>query len=249
MRYFIFLQYKGTGYHGWQAQKNALSVQEKIEKCISLLLQEKIELTGAGRTDSGVHASYYVAHFDSRNENLADDNEFLFKLNRFSLSDMAFSDIKKVKSDAHARFSALSRSYKYRITRVKNPFESEFAWYYYGNLDIVKMQQASEDLMKYDNFKSFCKKGSNVKTYQCKVMKAEWIENGNILEFNITADRFLRNMVRSIVSSLMEIGKGNLRVDEFNKLILERKKPVQGSTAPAHGLFLNLITYPENIYL
>ena len=224
-------------------------MQGKLTEAMSLLLNEKTEITGAGRTDTGVHADYYVAHFDSMHQTLAEDEQFVFRLNKFLPVDIAITGIKKVKDDAHARFNALSRSYKYRITRVKNPFETDYAWYYYGELDIAKMQEASQMLLNFDDFKTFSKKGSDVKNHLCKIMTAGWNEHENILEFNITADRFLRNMVRSIVATLMEIGKGNLDLQTFEKLIHERKRPPVTSSAPAHGLYLNNISHDPGIYI
>jgi tRNA pseudouridine38-40 synthase len=242
-RYFLQLSYKGTRYHGWQVQPNAISVQEVMEKALSLILREEISVVGAGRTDTGVHASFFVLHFHSEKEGW-DENDLVHKLNRFLPSDIAVQRIWKVDSDDHARFSAVSRTYKYYITTVKNPFRSETSYYYPGKLDVEKMNQAARVLLGYDDFTSFSRLHTDVKTNRCKIVQAEWTTKGTQLIFTIKADRFLRNMVRAIVGTLLEIGRGKLSVDDFREIIERKDRGAAGASAPAQGLFLVDITYP-----
>lgn len=242
-RYFLQMSYKGTNYHGWQVQPNAVSVQEVMEKGLSLILREEISVVGAGRTDTGVHASFFVLHFDLENEDL-DENNLVHKLNRFLPSDIAVHRIWKVGSDDHARFNAVSRTYKYYITTVKNPFRTETSYYYPGKLDVEIMNRAASVLFEYDDFTSFSRLHTDVKTNRCKIIQAEWTTKGTQLIFTIQADRFLRNMVRAIVGTLIEIGRGKLTIDDFRKIIERKNRGAAGASAPAQGLFLVDITYP-----
>lgn len=241
-RYFLQLSFKGTNYHGWQIQPNAVSVQEVMEKSLSILLREKIAVVGAGRTDAGVHASYFVLHFDSENENIITD-KLVFSLNNYLPGDIAVQKIWKVKSDVHARFSAVSRTYKYFISTVKDPFQTEKSYKYTGKLDINKMNEAATVLSDYEDFTSFSRLHSDVKTNNCKIFRAEWIKENDQLVFTIQADRFLRNMVRAIVGTLLEVGKGKLSVDDFRNIIELKDRGSAGTSAPAAGLFLVDIEY------
>lgn len=245
-RYFLQLSYNGTGYHGWQVQPNATSVQGKIEKALSTILREEIQVVGAGRTDTGVHASYYMLHFDSQNENLHNEN-IVFRLNRFLPDDIAIQQIFKVKNDAHARFDAISRTYNYYITTVKNPFD-KFSYQYTQKLDIEKMNKAASLLFEFSDFTSFARLHTDVKTNNCNVLKAEWIQEESQLIFTIKADRFLRNMVRAIVGTLMEVGKGKLLVDDFRTIIEMKDRGAAGASVPAVGLFLVDVKYPSEIF-
>ncbi|MCK5814335.1 MAG: tRNA pseudouridine(38-40) synthase TruA, partial [Flavobacteriaceae bacterium] len=194
MRYFLELSYKGTNYHGWQYQPNAISVQEKINEGLSKLLRVKINIMGAGRTDAGVHATQMYAHFDVENEFNID--EILFKLNSFLPDDIVIKQFLKVKDKAHTRFDALSRSYEYRIVIGRNPFELETSWqFYHRTLNIDLMNEAANELLNYKDFKCFSKSKTDVKTYNCKITVAQWTLENRMLIFHITADRFLRNMV------------------------------------------------------
>jgi len=247
-RYFLQISYKGSNYHGWQVQPNAASVQEVIEKVLSTLLHENISVIGAGRTDTGVHASFFILHFDTEKADI-NSEDFVYKLNSFLPNDIAVQQIRKVKNDAHARFSAVSRTYKYYLTTEKNPFTTETVYRHKKKPDIKKMNETAKILFEYVDFTSFSRLHTNVKTNDCKIYHAEWFEEGNILVFKIKADRFLRNMVRAIVGTLLEIGKGELSKDDFRSIIEQKNRKFAGSSAPAHGLFLVDIEYPNDIYV
>lgn len=243
-RYFAQLSFKGTHYHGWQIQPNAVSVQETFEKALSIILREAISVVGAGRTDTGVHASFYVLHFDV-SEEIRDPQKLVFRLNSFLPDDIAVQKIWPVPDEAHARFSAVSRTYHYFITSVKNPFQTETAYFYRGELDVHKMNEAAKILFEYNDFTSFSRLHTDVKTNLCKIFQAEWTADGPMLIFKIKADRFLRNMVRAIVGTLLEAGKGKISLEDFRKIIEKKNRGEAGASAPAHGLFLADIEYPE----
>ncbi len=243
-RYFIQLSYKGTNYHGWQVQPNAVTVQEVLEKGLSVVLREKVSLVGAGRTDTGVHASFFVAHFDSIKDNL-DQPDFAYKLNSYFPKDIAIQKIWKVPSDAHARFDAVSRTYKYYISREKNPFVVDTSHKYLKTLDVEAMNEAANALKKFQDFTSFSKLHTDVKTNICAISFAQWEMQDEMLVFTITADRFLRNMVRAIVGTLLEVGKRQISLVEFETIIEEKNRCAAGASAPAEGLFLTDIEYPE----
>lgn len=247
-RYFLFLRYKGTNFHGWQIQPGSDTIQKTLDDTLSLVLREEIKTTGAGRTDAGVHALFFCAHFDSPKENIDKDNKLIFRLNRLLPSDIAVSSIKKVTTDANARFSALSRTYEYHITRTKDPFRTEYAWYVHGALDVTTMNEACSILLKYSDFTSFARLHSDNKTNICRLMSASWTETENSLVFTIRADRFLRNMVRAITGTMIEIGFGKLSLDDFKDIINARDRGKAGKSAPARGLFLTDIEYPEVIF-
>lgn len=247
-RYFIFLSYRGTHYHGWQIQENATSVQGYINNALSILLKEDIQTIGAGRTDTGVHARFYVAHFDSMASNLESDSKFLHSLNRILPNDIAIHQIKKVKPDANARFDATLRGYEYVICRKKDPFWIGLAWFYDAQLNIENMQLAAQQLINYTDFTSFSKVGSETKTNNCHIYNAEWKENGNLLIFTIEANRFLRNMVRAIVGTLIDVGRGKITPEEFAQIIEKRDRKLAGTSAPAEGLYLTRIEYPDECF-
>lgn len=246
MRYFIQLSYNGKDFHGWQNQPNAITVQEVIEDALSKLLRESITIVGAGRTDAGVHAQEMIAHFET-NQTLNDN--LIYKLNSFLPKTIAIQSIKAVKADAHARFNALSRSYIYRISSVKDVFSFDNAYYFKGKLDIDLMNKAAKILFEYKDFQCFSRSNTDVKTYNCKMMHASWIKNNNELIFEISADRFLRNMVRAIVGTMLDIGVGKMRVEELHDIIKSKDRSNAGASAPAHGLYLTKIEYPNTIYL
>ncbi len=249
MRYFIFLSYRGTSYHGWQIQPNSVTVQQILDKALSTILAEKISTTGAGRTDTGVHATFFCAHFDSPEGDLDGNKNFIYKLNSFLPKDIAVTSLRKVKEDANARFSALSRTYKYYITRTKDPFFDDSSWHIYGDLDLSAMNEAAMLLYRHSDFTSFARLHTNVRTNICKIYHAGWEEERNMLVFTIRADRFLRNMVRSIVGTLIEIGSGKMSKDKFEEIINARDRRKAGKSAPAKGLFLTEIEYPPDIYI
>lgn len=246
-RYFLQISYKGTDYCGWQIQPNAVSVQEVVEKALSTLLRENINVVGAGRTDAGVHASFFMLHFDTENTGINTEN-FVYKLNSFLPADIAVQRIRRVKDDAHARFSAVSRTYNYYITTEKNPFNTETVYRCKQKPDIKKMNEAAKILFEYIDFTSFSRLHTDVKTNNCKISHAEWTEEEDRCVFTIKADRFLRNMVRAIVGTLLEIGNGKLSADDFRCIIEQKNRQFAGTSAPAHGLFLVDVEYPEDIF-
>ena len=241
MRYFIELSYKGTNYHGWQIQPDASSVQEEITKALATILQEKILLIGAGRTDAGVHASQMFAHVDTVKK-LTDD--YVHKLNAILPNDIVIKSIKEVSGETHARFDAVSRTYEYRILLGRDPFLLDITWQLHQkNLQIEKMNEAANLLFKYEDFESFSKVKTDVNTFNCTIMKAVWTLEDKHLIFHIKANRFLRNMVRAIVGTLLEVGLGKKTVEDFRKIIESKKRSEAGLSVPAKGLFLTEVCY------
>ena len=249
MRYFIFISYKGTSYHGWQTQPNSITVQKLLDEALTTILSENISTTGAGRTDAGVHAMVFCAHFDSSSADLDTVKNLIYKLNRYLPKDISVTSLRKVKPDANARFSALSRTYKYFISRKKDPFSEDSSWHLHGNINIEAMNGASVLLLKSSDFTSFSRLHTDVKTNICKIYYARWEEKNNQLIFTIKADRFLRNMVRSVVGTMLEIGFGKMNLMEFQEIIDARDRRKAGKSAPAKGLFLTEIEYPGDIYI
>ena len=246
MRYFIQLSYDGTNYHGWQVQDNASTVQEEVEKALGILVREKVEVVGAGRTDTGVHASFYIAHFDSALENLANET-IVFKLNCLLPPDIAVQRIFPVRPDAHARFDATYREYKYFIAPRKDPFTFRYAEKENRKLNLAKMNEVAQTLSEYTDFTSFSKLGSDVKTNNCIIYKAFWEECGDQLVFTVRADRFLRNMVRAIVGTLLDVGLEKITFDDFRTIIEKQNRSSAGASVAAKGLFLVEIGYPDGI--
>ncbi len=246
-RYFILLAYNGKNYVGWQIQPNGMSVQEKIQEALTVILRRKIEIVGAGRTDSGVHARNMFAHFelDTPLDNL---KELVRRLNSFLPTDIAIRNIKPVAADAHARFSAVARTYRYYVTVAKDPFMSGIKRRIFFEPDIETMNKACDILMEYSDFTSFSKLHSDAKTNICNVTTARWVKDGEDYIFTIISNRFLRDMVRAIVGTLLEVGKGKLSLSDFRKIIEKQDRQKAGDSAPAHGLFLEDVTYPEEIW-
>lgn len=242
-RYFLELAYQGTHYHGWQVQPNAITVQQVLNQALSTILQETINVVGCGRTDTGVHASHFVAHFDSRNCELEAWKNFVFKLNCLLPQDVAVHKLYAVSADANSRFDATSRTYQYFINTVKDPFRQAFAARMYFDFDVEAMNQASQLLLQHIDFTSFSKLHTDAFTNNCKVTQAFWEKKGSELVFTITADRFLRNMVRAIVGTLLEVGKGKLSTGAFNEIILAKDRGRAGISVPAQGLFLVKVGY------
>lgn len=250
MRYFVKLSYKGTNYHGWQFQPNAKSVQGELERIFAIILQTPTPITGAGRTDAGVHAKDYVAHFDMDNKVFEQDiNQLIYKLNSLLPLDIAVHKIFKVKQTSHARFDATKRTYHYYINYRKNPFLIDTAWMQYSLLNVDLMNKACEILMQYDDFTSFAKLHADNKTNICELMEAKWTHNKNerYYKFEISANRFLRNMVRAIIGSMIEIGKGKTNLEEFRSVIEAKDRNYGGISVPAKGLFLVEIEYPKQV--
>lgn len=244
MRYFVQFSYQGTSYHGWQKQPNAITVQEVLENAFSLILQEKVSLTGAGRTDSGVHAQEMYAHFDT--EVIGNGNELVYRLNAFLPEDIAVSRIFEVRGDAHARFDALERIYEYWIVQNKSPFLADAAYYVKYPLNIGQMNEAAAILGEYKDFECFSKSNTDVKTFLCDIKKAVWIQKGDKLVFTISADRFLRNMVRAIVGTLIDVGLGKSTLEDLRSILASKDRCKAGMSVPAKGLYLTTIKYPKN---
>lgn len=241
--------FRGTHYHGWQKQPGSLSVQEVIEDALSVILREKVSLTGAGRTDTGVHSSSYFAHFDSSHHELHSNKGLVKRINKYLPCDIAVSEIRKVNNDAHARFNAISRTYKYFIVTRKDPFRTETAWYIDYLPDTGLMNKACQILMEYNDFTSFARLHSNAKTNICRIFEAGWTyEADSLIVFTITADRFLRNMVRAITGTMIDVGRGKTSLEEFRRIIEDKNRGRAGKSAPACGLFLTDIRYPEDIF-
>jgi len=247
-RYFIELAYKGTNYHGWQRQPNGSSIQQDLEIALSTILQIPISITGAGRTDAGVHAKYMVAHFNT-SESILNTNKLVYKLNRFLSKDIVVFFITKVSDDAHSRFDAIARGYEYHLTWHKNPFLQNLVTYISFEPDVEIMNKAADKLMHYSDFTSFSKLHGNNKTNLCKVNYAKWEKRSDILVFNIQADRFLRNMVRAIVGTILEVGSGKLSVTDFCEIIEAKDRGKAGTSVPADGLYLKDVIYPDDIFI
>jgi tRNA pseudouridine38-40 synthase len=243
MRYFIHLSYNGTRFSGWQRQPLNLSVQEKLEDSLSLILRQKIEVTGCGRTDAGVHAKVYVAHFDW---NVIFPPYFLVRLNKLLGRDLAVSRLEEVADTAHARFDATARSYEYHIGFVKNPFGQETEWFYpfpVANLDRDKMQAAAKLLLEFKEFAPFCRTRSDAKTMICELSRSEWIFEQDMAVYHVTSNRFLRGMVRMIVGMCINAGQGQISIEEVRAALLEQRMIAKSYSVPAEGLYLTKIVY------
>jgi tRNA pseudouridine38-40 synthase len=246
LRYFIELSYNGTNYHGWQVQPNAITVQSVLDHALSILLKTPLVTMGAGRTDTGVHAAKMVAHFDSNSS--IDLEDLTYKLNSFLPKDIAVHHIQQVKNDAHARFDAIQRTYFYKISTTKDVFNGDGAYYYNKDLNVGLMNKASTLLLDYSDFQCFSRAHSDVKTYICSISEAYWNKYDNALVFKISANRFLRNMVRAIVGTLLDVGNQKTSLEEFHKIIQSKDRSNAGASAPAKGLYLSEITYPDSVY-
>ena len=244
-RYFIQLSYNGTAYHGWQVQANTfLTVQHVINEMLSKLLNESVSVMGCGRTDTGVHASHYYAHFDTSVDLLADEARWIFKFNNALPPDIAIQKILKVKENANARFDAVARTYQYVINRTKDPFRVNNACFIYGDLNMDEMNKAAKVLFDYIDFSSFAKSNTQTGTNNCKLYIAEWKEENGLLVFTISADRFLRNMVRAIVGTMVNIGLEKVSLQDFSTIIEGKDRNKAGFSVPAHGLYLTKVEYP-----
>lgn len=243
-RYFIDLSFDGTAYHGWQIQPNGVSVQERLQQALSTILRMEVEVTGAGRTDAGVHARQMVAHFDV--EQPLDAPQLTYKLNRLLPRDITVARIWNVPEQMHARFSATARTYHYYIHTRKDPFLRHFSFEMHYNLDFSKMNEAAASLLEYDDFAAFCKSHTDVKTTLCKVTRAEWVQvSGHQWYFVITANRFLRNMVRAVTGTLIDVGRGRISVDDFRVIVESRRRTDAGESMPPHALFLESVSYDD----
>ncbi len=247
-RYFIILDYNGGNYHGWQLQPNGITVQQVVNNALSLLLGSPVNVTGCGRTDTGVNARNFVAHFDSEKSGLHQNPDFVFKLNRFFNDSIYVHKIALMHADAHSRFDAVSRQYKYYIHIRKDPFLTTFSHFVYQKIDIGLMQQAAALLLNYTDFTSFSKVDTDTKTNICKIISANFEQNQHILIFTIKADRFLRNMVRAIVGTLLDVGMKKITIQQFCSIIESKNRCNAGQSVPGKALFLNSVEYPYSIW-
>ena len=247
-RYFIYFSYDGAAYHGWQVQPNAITVQQVLEEALAKLVRQPVPLVGAGRTDAGVNAACMVAHGDFPTE--LDTRQLVYKLNKILPPDIAVSDVRRVKDDAHARFDALSRRYNYRVVTAKSPFARKYACRVMPGIDFEAMNRAANVLYEYTDFTSFSKLHTDVKTNNCKVTFAQWRQVGECeWVFEIEADRFLRNMVRAIVGTLLLVGRGKMTLDGFRAVIENKARGEAGDSAMGEALFLVDVKYPDTIFL
>ena len=243
MRFFITLSYDGTRYHGWQVQPNGPSVQEKLQWALSTILRQDIQVTGAGRTDAGVHARMMVAHFDVETMHY-ELQDLTYKLNRLLPQDIAIQKMEPVSDEMHARFSATSRTYHYYIHTVKDPFLRAYSCELHYPLDFQLMNEAAAILMTYEDFGAFCKAHADVKTTLCHITAAQWLQTSpSSWYFEITANRFLRNMVRAVVGTLIDVGRGRLSLDDFRKVVEGKRRTEAGESMPANALFLEEVKY------
>ncbi len=246
MRYFLDISYKGTAYHGWQIQPNASSVQEVLNNALEILLRHKVETLGSGRTDAGVHAQMQMVHIDT---DIALATKHIIGLNAILPNDVVCNQIYQVLPDAHARFDALSRSYEYHLYPKPNPFYHDLGLFNSRPLDYVLMNEASQKLLHHTNFTSFSKVHTDVANFECQITEAIWRNDGQRMIFHITANRFLRGMVRAIVGTLLEVGYKKLSIEEFESIILAQDRCKAGMAVSPQGLFLSNISYPTNLFL
>lgn len=242
MRYFIQFSYNGTNYHGWQLQPNAISVQEVLTKALNTLFRDDFEVVGAGRTDAGVHAKQMYAHFDT--DAVFDKETMVKKLNSFLPEAISVHHFFEVDKEAHARFDAVSRSYEYRIHTFKNSFLKDLSYYHFKQLDVQKMNEAAEILLQYEDFECFSKTHTDVFTFNCNITQAYWEQKDSQLIFHISANRFLRNMVRAIVGTLINVGLGKIQSNDVHEIIKSKNRGKAGFSVPAHGLYLTKVVYP-----
>ena len=246
MRYFLEIAYKGTNYHGWQLQSNASSVQEEINKAISTVLGTPINITGSGRTDTGVHASQQWAHVDLMKLN---QNEFKFKLNSILPTDICIKSVHLVNKSAHARYDATKRTYRYFLHTQKNPFLQETSYFFPRVIDVSSVAESCDLIKEWKDFKSFSRVKTEVKHYECEINDISWRENNKgIHVFEISSNRFLRGMVRSLVGTLLEVGLGRLSMKELHRILKAKDRRMAGRSVPAHGLFLDSVIYPSYIF-
>lgn len=251
-RFFLTLSYDGSDYNGWQIQENTPNtVQQVLEEKLSMILKEKIEITGCGRTDTGVHAKNYIAHFNSHATELIENKKhWIYKFNTVLPVSISISNIRKVNDKAHARYDAQQRVYHYFLHQQKNPFREKYSWYVYGDLDFELMNKAAEILLEYTDYSCFSKSNTQNKTNLCTITKAKWLQTGEQeWRFSISADRFLRGMVRAIVGTLLLVGRNKISISDFRKIIESKDRANAGANAPAHALFLTGIKYSKDLFI
>ena len=247
-RYFLDFSYLGDAYHGWQRQPNVTSVQQVIEEALFTTTRKETLVFGAGRTDTGVHAKQMIAHFDAELDGNK-EKQLVYQLNSYLPRDIAVKHLLKVSNNAHARFDATERSYEYHLCTEKDPFEAHRHYHIRSTLDIELMNQAAQILFEYEDFECFSKTKTDVKTFICKIKHAQWTVKGSHYVFNISADRFLRNMVRAIVGTILKIGLKKQDLNDFRKIIESKNRSEAGLSVPAKGLFLTKIIYPKSIFI
>lgn len=247
MRYFFEIAYHGANYNGWQSQKNAIGVQTVVEEVMSKIFRAPVSITGSGRTDAGVHCEQQFFHTDISRE--FDPSDVLLKLNSFLPRDIVIKSVRQVTPDASARFDAVERSYRYQITRVKNPFLQGLSWHYFKALKIENMNEAAAFILGEQDFECFSKVKTDVNHFLCDIKKAAWLEKGDELFFHITANRFLRGMVRAIVGTLLDVGTGKITRKQFLTIIQSRDRKKAGANVPAYGLYLEKVKYPLGVYI
>jgi tRNA pseudouridine38-40 synthase len=247
VRYFFEISYNGKNYNGWQSQKNGIGIQAVVEEAMKTLLQEPVEIVASGRTDAGVHCEQQFFHCDITK--VFDEGFLKQKLNSFLPADIAIRSIQKVNGDASARYDAIERSYRYQITRSKNPFMTGYAWHYFKEMDFGTMNTAAALLLGEQDFECFSKVHTDVNHFVCNIKSATWHQNGELVTFSITANRFLRGMVRAIVGTLLDVGSGRITVGEFEKIIKSKDRKKAGANVPPYGLYLASVRYRDSIYL
>ena len=247
MRYFLYLSYNGTNYHGWQIQDNAITVQQVFNEALSTLLRSEINAMGSGRTDTGVHAKMQVVHFDA--DEAIDTSLLVQKLNRFLPRDIAVHKMRAVQPEANTRFDAVSRQYHYRIHTQKNPFLENLSYGFYQTLDLESMNQACQLLLKWKDFECFSRVKTEVNNFYCDIFEANWFRENEDLIFSVRANRFLRGMVRAIVGTLIEVGQRKIDQKGFGEILESRDRRKAGRAVPPQGLYLNDIVYPEEIFI
>ncbi|MTI41612.1 tRNA pseudouridine(38-40) synthase TruA [Fulvivirga lutimaris] len=248
MKYLFEIAYKGTNYHGWQRQKNAMTVQQMVEEAFSKIMRTEISILGSGRTDTGVHCEQQFFHIETESE-IPDADRLLFKINNYLPEDIAIKNAALVSDNAHARFSAFSRSYEYRMTLVKDPFNAPLRYFFNRPLDIKTMNEAAALLIGKQDFECFSRVKTEVNNFFCDITEAKWVLEGDNLTFYISANRFLRGMVRAIVGTLLKVGLGKITVNQFQEIIDSKDRKNAGAAAPAQGLFLTKVVYPQDIFI
>ncbi|MBV6644711.1 MAG: tRNA pseudouridine(38-40) synthase TruA [Cyclobacteriaceae bacterium] len=247
MRYFLDISYLGTQYHGWQLQNNAISIQQVLEKALTTILQVPTSCTGSGRTDTGVHARQQVAHFDT--DVVLDELDFVYKLNSFLPGDIAVNSCRQVNDEAHARFDATRRSYQYFIHQNKNPFQQDKSYFFSPKLDFGQMNRGADMLSKWEDFQSFSKVNTDVNHFNCIIYEAKWEQENDSIVFSVSANRFLRGMVRAMVGTLLDLGLTKIDLKQLKEILESRHRSAAGRAVPAEGLYLTEVAYPNDIYL
>jgi tRNA pseudouridine38-40 synthase len=247
LRYFIELSYNGKNFHGWQYQPNAMSVQQTIEDSLEILLKQRIKILGAGRTDTGVHAKQMYAHFDF--EDTLNLENLIYKLNAFLNKDIGIVNIHKVKPDSHARFDAISREYQYYITQKKDVYDYDKKYFFSKKLDFDKIDEAINILKKTKNFKSFCRTKSDVTNYNCDIYNFHYEKKDSEIIFIIRANRFLRNMVRSLIGTILDVSQDKILIKKLPEIIKKSNRIYAGPSVPAHALFLSNVEYPKTVFV